>query len=785
VGGNSYNNVNSALTAVNTTASEGWNLSANGGTAANVAPGATVNVSQGSSGNITVSRSGTALTIDTSATPSFTSVTSGNTLMNTGGLTISGGTNGTVSLSNAGLNNGGNVITGVAAGAVTASSTQAINGSQLYTVDTSLNNLGGSVASGLGGSSSYNSSTGAVTTSLSVGGNSYNNVNSALTAVNTTASEGWNLSANGGTAANVAPGATVNVSQGSSGNIAVTQSGTDLTIDTNPNLTATSLTTGDTLMNTSGVTISGGTNGTVSLTDFGLDNGDNVITGVAAGAVTPMSLDAINGSQLYATDLLIGTLGGSVASGMGGNSTYNSGTGQVTTSLSVGGNTYNNVNSALNAVNQTASEGWNLAANGGAAANVAPGATVDVSGGSSGNITVSQSGTNLTIDTSPNLTETSVTTGNTVTNSSGVTISGGNNGAVSLTNTGLNNGGNQITGVADGAVTSTSTDAVNGSQLYAITQMAGSGWDLSVNGDTATTVAPGSTVTLQQGTNIAIARGSDPNVVTIATSPDLTADSLTINNGGPSLSSSGINMNDTKVTNLAAGTNPGDAVNLSQLPIQYSTPNGTPTPANPTTNDVTLVGPVVIQNASSGAYVSAPVTIHNVAAGVAPTDAANVGQLPGAWQSSSSNTFVFNNANASSSQPVTLTNVAPGGLSAFSTDAVNGSQLYATNQSINNLASFTTQGFAQLQQQARTNRLISSSGIASAMALGMMRFDDRPGKLSVGLGTGTYDGQVGISLGAGFTSQNDLWRFSAGATYSPTNSHAGVGAGASVTYTLN
>jgi len=76
--------------------------------------------------------------------------------------------------------------------------------------------------------------------------------------------------------------------------------------------------------------------------------------------------------------------------------------------------------------------------------------------------------------------------------------------------------------------------------------------------------------------------------------------------------------------------------------------------------------------------------ITNVAAGSAPTDAANVGQLQAIaaliptdaveYDDASHTTVTLDGAGGT-----TITNVAPGALNATSTDAVNGSQLYATN----------------------------------------------------------------------------------------------------------
>lgn len=68
-----------------------------------------------------------------------------------------------------------------------------------------------------------------------------------------------------------------------------------------------SVTTGDTVMNNNGVTINNGAAGnTVSLTKNGLDNGGNKITNVAAGDISANSTDAVNGSQLHEVKTLAG-----------------------------------------------------------------------------------------------------------------------------------------------------------------------------------------------------------------------------------------------------------------------------------------------------------------------------------------------------------------------------------------------------------------------------------------------------------------------------------------------
>ena len=60
-----------------------------------------------------------------------------------------------------------------------------------------------------------------------------------------------------------------------------------------------------TVINTNGVTITGGSSGTVSITSAGLDNGGKKITNVAAGTVSATLNEAINGAQLHETNVKV------------------------------------------------------------------------------------------------------------------------------------------------------------------------------------------------------------------------------------------------------------------------------------------------------------------------------------------------------------------------------------------------------------------------------------------------------------------------------------------------
>ncbi|MBR7718791.1 cell surface protein, partial [Acinetobacter nosocomialis] len=108
-----------------------------------------------------------------------------------------------------GLDANGEKVTNVGAG---TNATDAVNKGQLDALSTSSNNktdaLGNSTANNLGGGSSYDSTTGAVSSpTYTVNGNNVNNVGDAITALD----KGWTLQSNGANAAAVKAGDTVDI----------------------------------------------------------------------------------------------------------------------------------------------------------------------------------------------------------------------------------------------------------------------------------------------------------------------------------------------------------------------------------------------------------------------------------------------------------------------------------------------------------------------------------------------------------------------------------------------
>ena len=130
IGGTGKDNVHDAIAAVKETVGKGWNLKANDeadSDSENIASGDTVTVKQGK--NIRVKRSGKELSIETSDDVSFDKVTVGGSVLTDNGLTVGNGKAGKpVSLTKDGLNNGGNKVSDIAAG---EADTDAVNVAQL------------------------------------------------------------------------------------------------------------------------------------------------------------------------------------------------------------------------------------------------------------------------------------------------------------------------------------------------------------------------------------------------------------------------------------------------------------------------------------------------------------------------------------------------------------------------------------------------------------------------------------------------------------------------------
>lgn len=226
----------------------------------------------------------------------------------------------------------------------------------------------------------------------------------------------------------------------------------------------------------------------------------------------------------------------------------------------------------------------------------------------------------------------------------------------------------QITYVAKGDINANSTDAVTGAQIYSLSQSVADrlGGGASVNSD-GTVNAPlykvGTGIYNNVGSALSALNSSITN--TDASVAGLADDAL-LWDSSTSAFSANHSGSDSKITNLAAGTlaaDSTDAVNGSQL-------FDTNEKVDQNTADITTNTDSINQNTTDIA--TNTTNINSLSNSVTTlTDDALL------WDAASGAFNANRNGNASK-----IINVAAGDLSEDSTDAVNGSQLYETNQKV-------------------------------------------------------------------------------------------------------
>ncbi|MGF6761523.1 autotransporter adhesin [Paraburkholderia sp. GAS33] len=243
--------------------------------------------------------------------------------------------------------------------------------------------------------------------------------------------------------------------------------------------------------------------------------GNRVVTGVAAGAVNAKSVDAVNGSQLYAN-------AASTAAALGGGSTVNADGTISAPTYNVGGTTVNNVGDAITNLDGRTTQN-----------------TTDISN----------------IQTTINSMSGSVTNAVQYDSSAHdkVTLGGSTNAAkVKLTN------------LQDADLSATSTDAVTGAQLWNTNQQVSSLSQAVQNQQTS------------GNTNIAINTTSGPASATGTNSAAIGggsqasgANSVAIGDGSIADQDNTVSMgsqgNERRITNVADGQGPTDAVNMRQF----------------------------------------------------------------------------------------------------------------------------------------------------------------------------------------------------------------------------
>lgn len=291
--------------------------------------------------------------------------------------------------------------------------------------------------------------------------------------------------------------------------------------------------------------------------------------------------------------------------------------------------------------------------------------------------------------------------------------------AVSVGNA-ANNVTRQITGVAAGAA---DTDAVNVAQLKkataaATTTVATTDSNLTVaetpSGSHNYQVGLNKNLTGMQSAEFTNATGTEQTRISQA-GVVITKDSTTV-----SLKATGLDNGGQTITNVYAGSNDTDAVNVRQLKDSRSKVET----AQPTY--------VQIQTSRENPTTNSGATIYSV--GLSPYAQSGIDY---------SNTYLGPDGIDANGKKIT--NVAPGSVSAGSTDAVNGGQLYQTNQAVQQNSDDISKLY---NRSAELNRKIHRAGAhaAALAALHPLDFDENH-RVSASLGLGQYHSSGAAALG--------------------------------------
>ena len=773
----------SQLKKVEEVANKGWNLTANGKDSSNVKPGDIVDLNN-TDKNINITKDGHNVTFNLAKDINVDSVTAGDTVMNNDGVKVGdnvalnkdGLKAGDVSVTKDGINAGGNKVTNVQDGDVTNTSKDAVNGSQLYQT---INNL---------------------------------------------TTKGFGLTAQDGNSVKKPLGETVEV-VGKDDNISTEVDDGKVKIALSKDIKVDSVTAGDTKIDTNGlktgdVTV---TKAPITVNGTTVNNVNDAINQTAEQAFKALTFGGDNavknferrlGEQIFVKGGATGTLSdNNIGVESDGNGTLNVKLAKDLKDLDsadIGGVTINDkgidmgdkkirglkageddtdaVNvSQLKKVEEVANKGWNLTANGKDSSNVKPGDIVDLNN-TDKNINITKDGHNVTFNLAKDINVDSVTAGDTVMNNDGVKV--GDNvalnkdglkaGDVSVTKDGINAGGNKVTNVQDGDVTNTSKDAVNGSQLYAVKELAGKGWNATatkkegstgeVSGTEVANVAPGATVNYIAGDNIKLEQNGIN--FTISTTKDLKAENVTATTVNTTTINLGEGDNSTPITvvsgkdaapnldgktpnrmnfggetiatlsdGLKFGANVGDVYGAklnSQINVKGADSNTNWSEFDGGDNVMTNIdksGNVRVGIKKNLKVES--VTANKFTAGDTVIDSNGVTIKNGP-------SMTKNGINAGNKQ---ITNVAPGRIAADSTDAVNGSQLHEVKADMNNKIN-------KLNGQVNKLGKRVNAGTASALAASQLPQAYIPGKSMVSVAAGNYQGQNAVALGMSRISDN-------------------------------
>ncbi len=665
-------------------------------------------------------------------------------------------------------------ISNVAAGRVSATSTDAVNGSQLNATNTSVSDLSTNLS-----------------TQIS---------NLANNAGNQMGQLGQGVSAAFGGGAQVDP-TTGAMTAPSYSTTTIDTAGNATTATTSNNVGAALTGLSNSLANTAAVGVKYDDVNTKTSVTFNPGGTATTLSNVAAGTLSATSTDAVNGSQLNATNTSVTDLGTSLNTSITnlGNS-FSTQLGNIVTNGA--GIKYFHSNSALGDSTATGTD----------SVAIGPVATA-----SADNAIALGNGANASIANSLALGNGATTAAATATASgviNGTTYNYAGTAPVGVLSVGAVGAERQISNVAAGQVSATSTDAVNGSQLNATNT---SVTDLSTNVNTSVTNLSTQISNLansagnqigQLGQSVSNALGGgaqvDPTTgamtapsfstttidaagnTTTATTSNNVGDALTgLSNSLANTAAVGVKYDNvstktrvtfnpggtaTTLSNVAAGSlsaTSTDAVNGSQLFNTTAQLNNLI--ANSGSQNqyvVNALGGGAQVDPVTGA-VTAPsfntTTIDTAGNTTTATTSTNVGDALTSLSNSLANTAAvgvkYDDVNSKTrvtfnpgGAATTLTNVAAGSLSATSTDAVNGSQLFLTN---NTVVGLTTQLNNIVNSGSSIKYFHASSSKADSLATGTDAMAVGPnaqasGTAAIAVGNETVaSGSSSVALGDG------------------------------------
>ena len=500
-----------------------------------------------------------------------------------------------------------------------------------------------------------------------------------------------------------------------------------------------SITAGDTFINNNGITISSGAAGnTVSLTKNGLDNGGNKITNVAAGDVSANSTDAVNGSQLHDVKTLAG---------------------QHTTVKAKDSNI-----TVTEGTNGTGGKEYTVGLGDKVTLGTDPSKQVSIDGTTG----IIKAGDKVTIDG---------TTGNI---DAGKVKINGKDGTVN----GLTNKTWDPNNITSGqAATEDQLKAVDQKITNTSEELTKKGMDFAGNdgefhrnlGEKVTIKGEGTKDASEySGENIKTFADANGNL-TVKMDKNLKTETIVATGENGKNGKIGINGNDGKTTNISVTSDgkPGvdGAPGTTTTRIVYEKPDGTKEEAA-TLNDGMKYG------GDTGNVIKKKLNEQvNVVGGITDETKLTTEDNLGVVSDGNNNLKVrmakdLKGLNSVTTNTLTvgdvkidnsginagnkkITNVAAGDISANSTDAVNGGQLWKTNQTINNI------GGAVNELGDRMDRV--GAGAAALAALHPLDFDPDD-KWDVAAGYGNYKDAHAVSVGA-FYRPNEDTMFSVGGSF--------------------